>query len=184
MKADSYEDNPLRIIEQHLMKSGLDYAILRPNFFMENFSIGWGAPMIERGEIVAAAGDGKTSFISVIDIARVAAVCFEEKRSGVQYNLTGPEALTHGDVARIISEACARTVIYKAISEMEMMQGAREQGMSEGELQYLAGIFGLVRKGMVAEVTGTVREVTGRPAISFKDFALKNADGWKVRRAA
>ena len=41
LKADSDEKNPLRIIEQHLMKSGLDYTILRPNFFMENFSTGW-----------------------------------------------------------------------------------------------------------------------------------------------
>ncbi len=184
LKADSYEDNPLRLIERHLMKSGLNYAILRPNFFMENFSTGWAAPMIEKGEICMAAGDGKTSFISVIDIARVATVCFREKRSGAEYNLTGPEALSHEDVARIISDVCGRTITYKSISEMEMMKGAREEGMPESAIEYLAGIFGLVRKGLLAETTGIVREVTGKPPISFKEFVQKNVDICEVRKAA
>ncbi len=65
LKADSDEKNPLRIIEHHLMKSGLNWTILRPNFFMENFSTGFLAHMIANGGIWHAAGDAKTSFISV-----------------------------------------------------------------------------------------------------------------------
>jgi uncharacterized protein YbjT (DUF2867 family) len=38
--ADMDEKIPFRMIERHLMKSGVDYTILRPNFFMENFSGG------------------------------------------------------------------------------------------------------------------------------------------------
>lgn len=184
LKADSDEQNPLRIIEQHLLKSGLECIILRPNFFMENFSTGWTAPMMASGQIYLAAGDAKTSFISVSDVAGVAAVCFEEKRSGAQYNLTGAEALSYEEAVRMISAVSGRTVTYHPISEKEMIQGALEQGMPESAIQYISQLFTLVRKGLMAEITDSVRELTGKAPISFKEFALKNADFWKVRKAA
>lgn len=184
LKVDSDERNPLRIIEQHLMESGLDWIILRPNFFMENFSTGWAAPMIASGQIIVPAGEGKTSFISVMDIARVASVCFQEKRSGAQYNLTGREALSYGEVARIISDACGRTITYNSISEIELMKGAREKGFPESAIHFMVQLFTLVRNGLMAEITDTVREVTGKSPISFNEFARKNADFWKVPKAA
>lgn len=184
LKADSDEKNPLRIIEQHLLKSGLDSIILRPNFFMENLSTGWAAPMIASGEIFMAAGDAKTSFISVSDVAGTAAACFEQRRSAAQCNLTGAEALSYGEAVRIISSVSGRTVTYHPISETEMIQDARQQGMPESAIQYIAQLFALVRKGLMAEITNSVRELTGKAPISFKEFALKNSDLWKVRKAA
>jgi hypothetical protein len=49
---------------------------------MENSSTGFAAPMIASGGIFLAAGNGRTSFISVRDIAEVAATVFQEKRFG------------------------------------------------------------------------------------------------------
>jgi uncharacterized protein YbjT (DUF2867 family) len=184
LKADSDEQNPLRIIEQHLLKSGLDCTILRPNFFMENFSAGFLKPMIASGKIYLAAGDARTSFISVSDVAAVAAACFKERRSGAQYNLTGPEALSYGEAARIISSVSGRTVAYHPISETEMIQGGREQGMPESAIQYIVQLFASVRKGLMAEITDSVRELKGSAPASFREFALKNSDIWKVRQAA
>jgi len=95
MGVDAVEPAPLRIVEPHLMASGVPYTILRPNFFMENFSTGFLAPMIKQGGIFLAAADGKTSFISVVDIAEVATVAFQKGLASKEYNLTGPEALDH-----------------------------------------------------------------------------------------
>ena len=184
LHADSDEQNPLRIVEKHLAKSGLAYTILRPNFFMENFSTGFLAPMIASGKIFIPAGDNKTSFISVSDIAEVTATVLQEKIYGTEYNLTGTEALSYGEAAKIISDVSGRTVTYFPISEKEMMQGAREQGMPESAIQYILQLFALVRKGVMAEMTDTVRKVTGKAPISFKEFARKNADFWKVLKAA
>ena len=184
MTVELDEKNPLRIIERHLMKSGLDYTILRPNFFMENFTSGWIAPMIASGKISVPAGDAGTSFISVEDIARVAAVCFEEKRYGEECDLTGPESLTYGEAARIISDACGRTVNYVAMSEAEMVLHARQQGIPESAIGYMARLFEEVRTGRMADTTSVVREVTGKPPMSFKEFAEKNSDAWKIRKAA
>ena len=121
---DADENAPLRRIERHLMASGAGYTILRPNFFMENFTTGFLAPMIRQGEIYLAAGDGRTSFISTADIAAVAAEAFAGGHQGREYNLTGPEALDHTEVAQLISQASGRTITYHAISEEEMLAGA------------------------------------------------------------
>ena len=55
----------MRIVELLVIDSGMPYTIVRPNFFMENFSGGPQASGIrEQNAIYLAAGDGKTSFVS------------------------------------------------------------------------------------------------------------------------
>lgn len=175
---DQNESAPLRVIEQHLMASGLNYTILRPNFFMENFSTGFIAPMIAKGGIYLAADEAPTSFISAGDIAAVAAAAFARKSYGVEYNLTGPAALNHTEAAAIISEASGKTIRYHSLSEEEMLQGARDQGMPEGAVQYMAVLYQAVRNGWTAMVTDDVQKAVGRAPISFADFARNAANQW------
>jgi uncharacterized protein YbjT (DUF2867 family) len=176
---DQNEEAPLRVIERYLMASGVNYTILRPNFFMENFSSGFIAPMIAQGGIFLAAGDAKTSFISAADIAEVAARAFQNEHYGIAYNLTGPQALGHAEVARIISEASGKEVIYHAISEEAMLQGARDSGLPEGAVKYLAVLYDAVRHGWMAAITEDVKKTTDQAPISFTEFARKNAAYWK-----
>lgn len=176
---DQNEEAPLRIIERYLMASGVNYTILRPNFFMENFSTGFIAPMIAQGGIFLAAGDAKTSFISTADIAAVTARAFQNEHYGIAYNLSGPQALNHAEVASIISEVSGKEVIYHAISESAMFQGARDSGLPEGAAKYLAVLYDAVRHGWMAAVTDDVKKITGQAPISFAEFVRKNAACWK-----
>jgi len=174
------EQAPLRVVEHLVMDSGIRYAILRPNFFMENFSEGFLAPGIRaRGSIDLAAGDGKTSFISVQDIAACSVALFRAPRDRQEYDLTGAEALDHAEVARIISEVSGRPVKYNSLSEEEMLAGARAAGMPEPVLGYLAALYSAVRAGYAAFITGGVEELTGRPPIRFAEFARAAAAAWK-----
>jgi len=176
---DQNDAAPLRVVEKHLMASGLQYTIIRPNFFMENFSTGSLAPMIAQGGIYLAAGDAGTSFISVEDIAAVAAAAFEKEYFGAQYNLTGPAALNHTQVAGIISEVCGRQIQYHAITAEAMGQGARDQGMPEDAVQYIGMLYNAVRSGWLAVVTDHVEKAIGRRPVSFGDFAQAHAAAWK-----
>lgn len=178
------EEGPLQLIERHLLSSGMGCTILRPNFFMENFTTGFIGTLIAGGEISLAAGDGKTSFISVRDIAEAAARAFQEKRYGAEYDLTGPEALDYAEVARIISKFSGREVVYRPISESTMMLKARQNGWPEEAARYVAVLYSAVRAGIMAEVTDGVRQATGRSPISFNEFARKNASHWRMEKAA
>lgn len=176
---DADETAPLRRIERHLIASGLDHTILRPNFFMENFTTGFLAPQIRQGTIFLAAADAKTSFISTQDIAAVAVAAFNGGHLGRAYNLTGPEALDHAEVARLISQVTGRTIDYQAIPEEEMLRGAMQNGLSESSAHFLGLLYSVVRNGWAAGVTKDVRQVTGRPPLSFADFARQSAALWK-----
>jgi uncharacterized protein YbjT (DUF2867 family) len=176
---DQSDEAPLRVVEKHLMVSGVAYTLLRPNFFMENFTTGFLASMIAQGGIFLAAGDAGTSFISVDDIAAVAAAAFDEALFGAELNLTGPTALDHQQVAKIISEVSGRQIHYQALTEEAMLQGARDQGLPEGAVQYMGMLYSAVRSGWLAVITEDVQRVIGRPPVSFGDFAQAHADAWK-----
>ena len=110
---DHNEQAPMRIVEHLVIDSGVPYTILRPNFFMENFSSCFLAHSIrEQHAIYLAAGDGKTSFISVEDIAAAVTAALKQSLTGKEFDITGPAALDHSEVAKMISEASGNIVVY------------------------------------------------------------------------
>lgn len=174
------EQAPLRIIEHRVMDSGIPYTILRPNFFMENFSQGFLAGTIKgQNGIFLAAGDGKTSFISVRDVAAAALAAFRKPLTGQEFDLTGPEALDHSQAAAIISEVSGRPVAYHPLTEEQMVEGARAAGVPEAAIGYITVLYGVVRAGYAAAVTPDFERVAGRRPTTFREFAQANAAAWK-----
>jgi len=175
---DAVEQAPLRRIERHLMASGVKYTILRPNFFMDNFTTGFLASSVKQGAIYLAAEEGKTSFIAAPDIAEVVGAVFQKGLVGKEYNLTGPEALDHATVASIISKVSGKQVAYHALTVEAMFKGMRDSGMPEGAVQYVGVLYGAVRAGYTAAVTNDVETVTGRKPQTFEAFARQHAANW------
>lgn len=174
------EQSPLRKVEHHLMNSGVNWTILRPNFFMENFISGFALERIrQQGGIFLAAGDGKTSFISTKDVANVARVALEEKHYGREHSLTGPEALDHGEIARSISEVSGRPVAYHPLTEEQMLQGAAKAGMPEHGVQYLAVLYKAIRDGQMSPVNDEFARITGTKPVVWGQFARENAPLWR-----
>jgi uncharacterized protein YbjT (DUF2867 family) len=65
----------------------------------------------------APIGDARVSLVDVRDIAAVAAkVLTESGRSGKFYDITGPEALTHAELASQLSDALERIPKHLAIA--------------------------------------------------------------------
>jgi uncharacterized protein YbjT (DUF2867 family) len=174
------EQAPLRVVEHLLMDSGIPFTIVRPNFFMENFSEGFLTPGI-RGQnaIFLAAGEGKTSFISANDIAAVVVTSLQQSLVGKEFDLTGPAALDHAEVAKVISEASGRTVVYHSLTEQQMLDGARAQGMPDPVVAYLGLLYSLVRAGLAAGVSNDFQAVTGREPTRFQSFARSAASAWR-----
>ncbi|HLK68007.1 MAG TPA: NAD(P)H-binding protein [Bryobacteraceae bacterium] len=165
------EQAPLRIVEHLVMDSGVPFTILRPNFFMENFSEGFLARGIrEQNAIYLAAGNGETSFISARDIAAVVVTVLQKRITGRDFDLTGPAALDHTEVAKIISEVSGRTVTYHPLTEQQMLEGARAQGMPEPTVAYMGMLYAVVRAGFEAPVSGDVETITGRKPMTFEAF--------------
>jgi len=173
------EQAPLRVVEHLVINSGVPFTILRPNFFMENFSEGFLASGVrEQNAIYLAAGDGKTSFISAHDIVAIVVAALQQSLAGREFDLTGPAALDHAEVARIISQASGRSVVYHCLTEQQMLEGARAHGMPEPTVAYLGALYAIVRAGFAAGVSGDFERIAGRKPMTFEAFARSAAAAW------
>lgn len=177
---DADDSIPYRQVEIALEKSGLPYVILRPNWFSDNFQTYWKAG-IDHGQIAVPAGEGKSSFIDVRDIAASAAVALtSNKFDGKAFNLTGPKALGYGDAAKIISDVIGKPVAYTAISDEAFIGILTGAGVPNDYATFLASIFYPVREGWTATVTGDVETLTGKAPRTLETYARDNAQALKA----
>jgi len=173
------EKNPIlphRKIEKHVLATDLDWTFLRPSFFMENLVQTHHDEIVEAGEIVVPAGNGATSFVAAGDIAAVAAETLAEPgHEGQAYDITGPEALTYHEVARILSDVLDREITYDEPSLIEFARHSRRQGRDWPFVIVMAGIYTTSRVGLAGRVTDVIERLLGRPPRTFRDWAEANA---------
>ncbi|WP_201831661.1 SDR family oxidoreductase [Microvirga zambiensis] len=169
--ADANDDIPYRQIEIFIERSGTPYVILRPNWFTDNFEIFW-LQGIKHGVISVPAGEGKSAFIDVRDIAASAAAALTtDKFDGQAFNLTGPEALSYGDAAEILSQASGRAIAYKPATDGEFVSTLVSAGVPKAYAEFLAAIFHPVREGWTASVSNAVQTLTGKAPRSVETYA-------------
>ncbi len=160
---------PHKKIEEAVEFTGVQWIHLRPNFFAENF-LGMLSP---NSTLDLPAGDGQTSFISVVDIGAVAAAALTEEHENAVWTLTGPTSIDHAEVASILSERLEKRVQYNDIPKA-IFARALEQfaGTPPEKADQLATVYSVdVKEGKYALVTTDVERILGRPAMRFADWA-------------
>ncbi|EKO3515984.1 SDR family oxidoreductase [Vibrio fluvialis] len=167
---DADDSIPYRQVEIALENSGVPYVILRPNWFADNFHTYWKAG-IDQGVIGVPAGEGKSSFIDVRDIASSAAAALTTNRFDNQaFNLTGPEALSYAQAAQKISAALGKPVAYQAMEEGAFCELLKSVGVPADYAEFLTSIFYPVREGWTAGVSDAVATLTGKAPRSLDEY--------------
>lgn len=154
-----------------LTGSGLRYAVLRPNAFMQNAEQ-WLDTIRRRDAVVLPTGRARVSMIDVRDIAEVAAEVLTAPRIGGEvYDLTGPQALTYADVAATLSAAAGRALRHIDASAAEAAEVMLRNGVPRWAVDARLELYATYRAGAAARVTSVVRDVTGRPPRTFAELA-------------
>ncbi|WP_211238364.1 NAD(P)H-binding protein [Deinococcus pimensis] len=169
---------PHRTVERHLEASGLGWVFLRASYFMQNFTGVHRDDVRLRDEIYVPAGRGRTSFVDVRDVAAVAVRAFAEGFERRAYDLTGDAALTYGEVADILSVTLGRRVRYADPAPLTFVRVTRSRGTPLAFALFMLAEYTVARLGLAGRVTGTVREVLGRPATSWRVFAEDHRQVW------
>ncbi|MGV4982797.1 NmrA family NAD(P)-binding protein [Streptomyces sp. NRAIS4] len=170
------KDHPLHAAEQAVRGSGVDWAILRPNWFSQNFSEGPWLPGILAGTLALPTGHGRTPFVDAEDIAEVAASALTEARhSGHIYELTGPRAISFGEAANLIAKATGRTIQHVDVDPDVFVQRQVAAGASPDVARLLADILVAVGDGSGAALSDGVERALGRPPRTFEDFVTEAA---------
>jgi uncharacterized protein YbjT (DUF2867 family) len=172
---DASDDIPYRQVELFLEKSGTPFVIFRPNWFADNFHTYW-IHGVKAGTIAVPAASGKSSFIDARDIAASAAAALtSSKFDGKAYNLTGPEALSYGDAAEVLSKATGRKIAYTPVEDAAFVKMLTGAGVPADYASFLASIFHPVREGWTAEISTAVKDLTGKTPRTVAQYAKDHA---------
>ncbi|MEV7590373.1 NAD(P)H-binding protein [Streptomyces sp. NPDC089922] len=155
-----------------------EWAVLRPSWFMQNFTGDHlHADGIRRhGELLTAAGDGRVGFVDADDIAAVAARALTDLRAPcTDLVLTGPEALSHDEVAAVLAEATGRPVAHRRLSREALRE--RLAALMPPEFAGLLADMDLaIAAGAEDRVTDCVRRLTGRPPNGLRAVVARELD--------
>jgi ergot alkaloid biosynthesis protein len=164
-----------------LHKAAPEWVVLRPTWFMQNFSEQQHRATIrDEGCIYSATGQGRVPFVDVDDIAEVGVrALVAPEAHNTDHVITGPEALTYGQAADIIAEVIGRPVRHVNVSEDALAERFVGQGMDPAYARILAGMDTAIAGGSEDRTTDTVLRVTGRPPRSFEAFARSAAAAWE-----
>jgi uncharacterized protein YbjT (DUF2867 family) len=169
----------LRAVELDLMgRSALTYSIVRPAWFMQDFSETFLVPV--DGAIVVPTGDGAEAFVDAEDIATVVAATLADPEShvGAEYAPTGPEALTVSEAASIIAGVTARPVRHVDVDRHSWVQGVIVSGVPAEYGEMLRLLTETIASGRGSRPNSDIEKVTGTPPTKFADFAQRTVAAW------
>jgi len=158
-----------KAVEDKLLASGLPVTVLRPGAFATNALLWW-ADTIRRGSTVEdASPEAQMAPIHQDDIAAVAETLLATGgHVGEVLGLTGPESLTLRQQVAIIGDALGREIPVAEISRQQALDRRPDYIPAEVMESLLDGFARSV--GHPAHVTDTVREITGVPARTFRQW--------------
>jgi uncharacterized protein YbjT (DUF2867 family) len=174
---------PHHKIEQLIRASGLYYTMLRPGFFMQNLSTTHRAEIRDRSEIYIPAGQGRTNFVDVADIGAVAALTLldPDAHRNRAYTLTGPAALTYGEVAQILTEVLGRPIRYRNPSIPAFVwRRWRTDHEKIGFVLIMVALYTVARLGQAGTLTDELARLLGRPARTLRQFAEETKGVWQA----
>ena len=179
----------MRRIELAVESSGVPAPIIRPAAFMQTFSEGlrWRETLVEgireRDEIAAPGGNGVVSYVSTEDIAAVAAAALTESgHGGRSYAPMGPEPLTLTAIAEHISWAAGRPIRYVETDRTPIRDALLAAGAPPETAEHNSRLYvHAYSSGALGVLNDDVLDVTGRPPVSFAEFAVGAAAAWRRR---
>ena len=161
--------------EKVVQGSGMEWAIVRASWFMQNFSESYLVDGVLAGEVVLPAGDVGEPFVDADDIADVAVAALTGDAGHQIYEVTGPRLLTFAQAVAEISRAAGRPIQYTQVSPEDFAVALREQGVPEDVVWLLNYLFTTVLDGRNAHLTDGVQRALGRPPRDFADFTRQSA---------
>jgi NAD(P)H dehydrogenase (quinone) len=177
--------------EEYIRAKGISFTFLRANLYMDN------VPQCVSAEDVirAPAGEGRAAWVARDDIANVAvAVLTGTGHEGRTYDVTGPEALTMPETAERLSAAIGRKITYQAqtpqearstrsTSRLAQFEAERRMltghGLDDYEVEVFVTHFLQIANGALCNVSSTVPDLTGRPAMSLAQYLQQHPESYR-----
>ncbi|MFC8531449.1 NAD(P)H-binding protein [Nocardia sp. NPDC057227] len=163
------------LAERQLAELGLPTAVLRPGGLASN-ALRWAPAIREHGRVQALFPELAAPLLDPEDLAAVAALILNagvDAHRGATHTLTGPEVVTVTDQVEILGEVLGRPLEFVRLTEEEALAALARTQSPEFVRDYIP----VQRRYLTLTPTvhGTVAELLGRPARTFRQWAYANA---------
>jgi len=158
--------------EQALIASGVQWTFIRMNIYTD-FQIAGVKRAIASGEYAAPDG-APYAYVVRDDLAALAAAVLESTgHEGVTYHATGPESVTHEQIADGVSKALGKPIRYVPQTPVQSEDGLVAAGVSPPIVDVLMRSQRAGRNGAFDLVTADIQRISGRSAQSPIDFIVR-----------
>lgn len=153
--------------EEHIRNSGLQYTFLRDNFYLDVLPLFVG----EDGALRGPAGNGRVAGVARTDVARTAVVVLQDPPAhiGRTYDLTGPEAISLGEAAAIITRVTGRETRYEEETVEEAYASRASFGVPQWQLDAWVSTYTAIASNQLERTTTTVQDLTGKAPLSLEN---------------
>jgi len=173
------------LAEQALSWSGLPVVTMRPTVFLEGFFLLFAAPGVrDADELALPMGDGRTSPISAVDVARAVILDDPAPHIGHVYNLTGLESADLDHYARVFSKALGRRIRYRDVPLSAWSERLLAAGIPPHTVKHLSVMTELNKRGRYDRMTNDLFQLTGQKPIGMYDFVKLHAAEFTGDKAA
>lgn len=158
-----------RETESLIQQSGLQYTLLRNNWYNENY-ISNIQQVADHGVLYGSALDSKISSASRQDYAEAAAkVLTSEGHEGKIYELAGSNSFTLYDLATYLTQASGKPVAYQNISPEDYLEALISVGLPDGLAQVIVDADVQALNGTLYSESKDLENILGRKTTSIKD---------------
>ena len=161
-------------IERHIERSGLRWTHLRPAQFMQVY-LREARSIARDGVIALPLAEIQMAPVDLVDVAGIAVgILKADDVDSVSMQITGPQALTAGQIAQVLSRELGRRVTYAPLGVEERMRRLLAAGTPEIFVAALREqAVERLRRPLAAVVTSAHRRF-GVEATTFAQFVARN----------
>jgi uncharacterized protein YbjT (DUF2867 family) len=176
------ERNPIarshRAVELALEQSGLEWAFIRAGMFATNTLWWWQRAIREDGLVRLPYPEAQTAPVHEKDLAALAVTALtQDGHDRSVYAVYGPQSLTLRQQVSLIGSAIGRAIGVEQVSP-EQARAEMSQTVPAVGVDAILGSWEAGRHAP-APTTAVVQEVTGRPGLTFAQWAAGHAGDFR-----
>ena len=156
--------------EDLIKASGLNYTIVRPGWFLQNFVNHHIYTVKQYSCFYLPLGDAKLSMIDINDLGEVSAIALSsDEHFGKTYVLSG-QIYTNESLAETLSDVTGKKVTYIDVPEEKAKESMLTNQMPEWMVDAIMELYYISKQGGTAEYSNDFKDLTGREYTGAETF--------------
>ncbi len=143
------------------------------------------AEAIKAGTLPSVFGDARVSLVDPADVGELMARALLDPRYDREsWEVGGPAALTHDEIAATLSEALNRLIAHVRVDLPTFQAAAAGEGLPDFVIEAIVEVARVAPGGAFVGSDEIVQRVLGRPASPLQDWVEQHSDAWRRNRPA